>query len=381
KDSDPNEISAFHDIEEYRDDSNNLQCASDGHNQDTYIGSTVVNNRTTFTNSIFSTVDPFVSKDTTLWQQPPITFFLEQRTTPVIPTGEENHLIISTPVQTSGGTVQITAPAGSSSHLRQLSNKSKPGSSKIWNHFTKQNSSKTSLCNYCSKVINSINATNVKRHLKMCRPDQFRAVENADEAILHKKAPLVPQNVTKRSMFSKFYTRNDPKQLLFRKKLTILAASTTITHHVIKSEEFQDLIRVADKKLNKKIQIVLAVKQFQTVSHKAEDIIREMQSVIASYDINPGQIWRALTDGASNMICSHRVEKRIFARYENETRMQTPINVSEHHDSADEYWSDDAFRDEQTDLTELQDSGIHADNFERTEKTQVFGDIVGMESV
>ncbi|CAG7833201.1 unnamed protein product, partial [Allacma fusca] len=64
---------------------------------------------------------------------------------------------------------------------------------------------------------------------------------------------------------------------------------------------------------------MLGVQRFNTVTHKASDIIREMRKVMARFEITSKQVWRSLTDGASKMICSHRIDKQIFCPRDSRT--------------------------------------------------------------
>ncbi|CAG7828816.1 unnamed protein product, partial [Allacma fusca] len=83
-------------------------------------------------------------------------------------------------------------------------------------------------------------------------------------------------------------------------------------------------------KLERKVNVVLGVQQFETVTHNADDIVREMRKVLAKFGIQPQQVFRAMTDGASNMICSHRKENEIFVREE-----QCERRLEEEYDSMD----------------------------------------------
>ncbi|CAG7734337.1 unnamed protein product [Allacma fusca] len=268
--------------------------------------------------------------------------------------------------------------------------------SSVWNHFEKCIGRNSSTCKFCKKELKTQNATNMKRHLQVCNPQACEVVNRNDRDVVdfHLNRLTGQKTLTPQS-FTKHYTRTDPKQLKFRRKLAYFAATTTSSYLLLQTEEFRDCIRVADPKLRvpnrktikqdvkklvnagkdvirnllksvtritissdiwskkgqtssylgvlatffdgqrkKKTQVLLALRRFSTVEHSSNDVIREMRHVIDSYDINPKQIWRAIVDGGSEMICSHRADNKMFQRLNREDIPTVP-------DSDDEYRVDE----------------------------------------
>ncbi|CAG7824233.1 unnamed protein product [Allacma fusca] len=283
------------------------------------------------------------------------------------------------------------------------SGKRKATCSAVWNHFTKDLMKAQSQCSYCKLWLKSLNASNVKRHLKACKPTIWETVEQKDSISL--KEITEPEQKQMKLDFQKTYASNHPKQIVLRKKLSILYGCTTISGNVMQTKEFKECFQALDPRikipatitirrdfqvalksarekvklmiksvkritissdiwtkkgnrssflgvtatffyppLKKKINVILGVQKFSTSTHKASDIIREMRKVMAVFEISPKQVWRSITDGASNMICSHRIDKQIFC--------QSDTVQEDQRCSDSENNSDDSCNDEESSIFE-----------------------------
>ncbi|CAG7722345.1 unnamed protein product [Allacma fusca] len=292
------------------------------------------------------------------------------------------------------------AEQAASTQLKPESTKRKMKESAVWHHFKKFTVLNLSECNYCQKRFKTTNATNVKRHLRICKPDVGKDVEEKDKPTPDLARTFKPLSA---ASFSKYYPRNNPKQLSFRKKLAFLAGGTSVAKLLLQSPEFKDCIYLADPKLRvpnyrtvnsdikklvaiskgqivklikpirrmtissdiwtkkgqvssylgiiatfycdklkRKVQVVLSVRKIESVSHTAKDIIREMKDVLAKYDIQPQQVWRCMTDGASNMIASHRLRSSFFNQKHQATSVTEAgiTNEDLHEYGSDEFASD-----------------------------------------
>ncbi|CAG7820656.1 unnamed protein product, partial [Allacma fusca] len=122
--------------------------------------------------------------------------------------------------------------------------KPKIANSAVWKYFHKRANLGQSVCKYCEKVVQSTNATNAKRHLKICQPDKHATVVLDD----NKSRSKYTVKLTSLS-FSKYYEVNHPKQLKFRKALAAIVSGTTITASSLCTEEVREAFHAADPKL------------------------------------------------------------------------------------------------------------------------------------
>ncbi|CAG7733546.1 unnamed protein product, partial [Allacma fusca] len=263
---------------------------------------------------------------------------------------------------------QCTAVAASRYSLKR-----KSSVSAVWNHFSKDSVKGLSQCLHCKVWLKSLNASNAKRHLKACNQSHWETVERKDNMCTKDNHIREPKQM--KLDFQKTYACNHPKQLALRKKLAILYGCTTISGNVMQTKEFRECFQALDTRikipatntirkdfqatiasardkvkkmlksvkritissdiwtkkgnrssflgvtatffyppLRKKVNVILGVQKFSTVTHTSSDIIREMRKVMAAFEISPKQVWRSITDGASNMTCSHRMDKHIFCQ-------------------------------------------------------------------
>ncbi|CAG7731674.1 unnamed protein product, partial [Allacma fusca] len=303
----------------------------------------------------------------------------------------EIHTIVNTTGRNPPAIVLNDEPTSSltTSSLRSVGQfNHKPYSSAVWIHFKKNKATGKSLCNHCKNEYYT-NATNLKRHLKFCKPDFYQQVQKKDDTVQFKN---LAQTTTVSKKNWPFWQQEQPFLARFYnqefkdcikvadKKLRIPCRNTIASDVKTLQREFLESISAALKPvrrmticsdiwtkkgqtssylwvmvvfyhptLQKKMQLLLGVQKFETVKHTSADIIREMRAVIDKFDIQPRQIWRAMTDGGANMISSHRMDASIFAKFrrqekkfhlvgplgndedaESDEEMDAPQNTNEH---------------------------------------------------
>ncbi|CAG7677815.1 unnamed protein product, partial [Allacma fusca] len=54
-----------------------------------------------------------------------------------------------------------------------------------------------------------------------------------------------------------------------------------------------------------------------------------MRKVMATFEISPNQVWRSITDGASNMVCIHRIDQQTFCQLESRDDRADDADITE----------------------------------------------------
>ncbi|CAG7725019.1 unnamed protein product [Allacma fusca] len=243
--------------------------------------------------------------------------------------------------------------------------KTKAAHSAVWKFFERRKTIEQSICKFCQQIVHSVNATNVKRHLKICQPDKYVTVLASEKIFRSLGVQLTSLS------FSKYYDVNHPKQLKFRKAIAAVVAGTSITASAVCTEEVQEWFNVVDPKLrvpcrrtinkdskalvsDSKIKIMKMMRRipFMTISSDIWTTRGQTSSYlgVTSTFFHPElerkitvvmgvqrfqTVVRAITDGASNMICSHQMDNKIFTREEQREPQ-----------GGDEFYSDESETDE-----------------------------------
>ncbi|CAG7816656.1 unnamed protein product, partial [Allacma fusca] len=50
---------------------------------------------------------------------------------------------------------------------------------------------------------------------------------------------------------------------------------------------------------------------------------------MATFEISPNQSWRSITDGASDMVCSHRIDQQTFCQLESRDDRADDADITE----------------------------------------------------
>lgn len=249
----------------------------------------------------------------------------------------------------------------------------KNSDSAVWKYFSKSKIS--SSCKLCPYTMPNKFPGNAKKHLRKYHKEQGQEVDQADELKNQAKHDQKQLTMMESWKGKNKYSHQHPKQRQFREALAWFAGCTTVSFGALQSPEFKQLILIVNpllripatdttkkdieslfqkcviaiKKaisearkitissdiwtkrgnrssflgitatfyhpvLKKKYHVVLAVKKFETVTHNSVDVMREMNAAIEKYDIPAVKVWSAMTDGGSNMVCSHRFDMQIFAK-------------------------------------------------------------------
>ncbi len=130
----------------------------------------------------------------------------------------------------------------------------------LWEHFESKVDTKGDLysyCNHCSYRNKNRNNTTLKTHLENHHPVSAAELKDKKKEKQEEQAAEKQKNVLTNyfgaspsaSQKRRYYNDSNPKYIEFKKRLTRLAGTTSVTLNVVQSKEFKSLIHYFDPNL------------------------------------------------------------------------------------------------------------------------------------
>lgn len=114
--------------------------------------------------------------------------------------------------------------------------------SAVYTHFLV--TAETARCKKCKSVINFVQSSNLKKHLKSCDNELWRAVENEDNKLkINKNPKSTSTSETPKGNFFNVQTLSDVTLKQQEQNLARLVAVPSMSMNIVMSEEFMTFVR------------------------------------------------------------------------------------------------------------------------------------------